>query len=978
MPTNNVQFKRGTMAAFASLATKDSNTIYFITDTNRLFVGDSEYTRPVQHGSKLPTSKNPANSLFVKGIGTSRELYYSKDGITWDMITYLPVTITGGVFGDNTAGTVAYGGTVNIPKVTVDNRGYVTAAKDVTITLPTSDKVTTVTTSGDGNAVTGGSISNDGATLTLTKGESFVPASGGTFTGDVIVNGDLKTGGITPINNNTIEIQTVVADNNDPNPMEYYARLHFKDNFNALADAYIEGKYDIDKGTGGRFSEITLDAYNIILDGQNVSCTSNPSEKNHLTNKSYVDNAIASALSASDAMVLKGTLGAKGTAITFADIDLSTAVKGDTYKVITADTLPAANSSDSTAHILTPGDLIVYMGESKFIYVPSGDEDVTSIKVAGSGDTINVSTTAQTGNLVLGTAAAANTASTVTNDSTTVPTTAAVKTYVDSAESLAMPKTGGTFTGDVTMNADFTAQDEIRIASTDTQENLVNHQQHSDTKLIFDNANPVSGAVPMSIEGYYNAAVYSTHAYDDSTIKINATNFEAGGLTATEAAGTSYGTGSDITTGMVFLNTNEIDLTATRRTASDAIGIIGEVHDKTNLTFANTGWYSDTNETKSYIEGYYSFKEYDDEDNTNNVDTAHLDLIADEIKLDGDVKVTNALTTRTLTINSEDSTNITTSNQIHDISTLTFANNNQVNDNDKLATIVAQYSANVIGGGTHVEDWSTLKLQADTIQLADLAIGGVDIGSAQTVTLTPQHDIPIDRVQKVDSESIVMRYNVAQHEGQKDSTDILLNASNIITQGPITLPNNPTQANHAANKAYVDTALSNITDTKVTTVTATGDGNAVTAGSISADGTTLMLTKDANFVPATGGTFSGDVTIEGTLDVNNINNLIVEKREAYENYIAIRGTRLSSIIPTNNNNLYASPTIDITWNQGGGAKLSLNAAGDTGHIELNAGSGVSVNAPLYLSRTPEGAREATTKEYVDNAVSAAALTWGTI
>lgn len=99
------------------------------------------------------------------------------------MITYLPATITGGVFGNNTSGTVAYGGTVKVPKVTVDNRGYVTAADDVTITLPTSDKVTTITTSGNGNAVTGGSISADGATLTLTKGTSFMPIAGGTFTG---------------------------------------------------------------------------------------------------------------------------------------------------------------------------------------------------------------------------------------------------------------------------------------------------------------------------------------------------------------------------------------------------------------------------------------------------------------------------------------------------------------------------------------------------------------------------------------------------------------------------------------------------------------------------------------------------------------------------------------------------------------------------------------------------------------------------
>ena len=494
MPTTNssIQFKHGLQETFSNI-TKDSNTIYFITDTNRLFVGDSEYTRPVQHGSELPTSKNPANSLFVKETGTSRELYYSKNGTAWDMITYLPATITGGVFGNNTSGTVAYGGTVKVPKVTVDNRGYVTAAEDVTLTLPASDKVTTVTTSGDGNAVTGGSISADGATLTLTKGTSFMPTAGGTFSGDVVVNGDLTTESITPINNNTIEIQTVADDNNHH---ECYARLHFKDTKqigNPWLEPYIEGRYCFDDLIGRRWTEITLDADNIILDGP-VSCRSDPSEDNHLTNKLYVDDAIdsafydlydlyESALSVSDAMVFKGTVGRSGTAASFSAIDVSSSAKGDTYKVITADTLPAASSFDSTAHDLTPGDLIVYMGESKFIYVPSGDEDVTSVKVAGSGDTINVSTTAQTGTVVLGDVATKKVSTSTTLNgngasNNNVATELAVKTYVDDTVGAlentlgtaattnatdyataaqgtkadnAMPKSGGTFTGAITL-----------------------------------------------------------------------------------------------------------------------------------------------------------------------------------------------------------------------------------------------------------------------------------------------------------------------------------------------------------------------------------------------------------------------------------------------------------------------------------------------------------------------------------------------
>ena len=66
MPTNNVQFKRGTMAAFANVATKDPNTIYFITDTNRIYVGDSEYSRPVLYGNAAPSNTMPQGTLYKR------------------------------------------------------------------------------------------------------------------------------------------------------------------------------------------------------------------------------------------------------------------------------------------------------------------------------------------------------------------------------------------------------------------------------------------------------------------------------------------------------------------------------------------------------------------------------------------------------------------------------------------------------------------------------------------------------------------------------------------------------------------------------------------------------------------------------------------------------------------------------------------------------------------------------------------------
>ena len=230
----------------------------------------------------------------------------------------------------------------------------------------------------------------------------------------------MKTWSITPLLGNEINIQTV-GDTDEV----YYTRLFFMDSseYSSMgAFAFIEGKF-MSSSTGSRNSGIELNSNFISLTGTvyvlgNIVCQRNPSENSHLTNKSYVDNAIASALSASDAMVFKGTVGTSGTVASISVMDYSTAATGE--------------------HDLTPGDLIVYMGESKFIYVPSGDEDVTSIKVAGSGDTINVSTTAQTGTVVLGDVATKKVSTSTTlngngasNDN--VATELAVKTYVDDA-----------------------------------------------------------------------------------------------------------------------------------------------------------------------------------------------------------------------------------------------------------------------------------------------------------------------------------------------------------------------------------------------------------------------------------------------------------------------------------------------------------------------------------------------------------------
>lgn len=169
----NIAFAYGTDASYQGIGSKNANTVYFTTDTQRLFVGDIEYTRPVQHGADLPDGYLPPNSLFVLETGSVRDLYFSEDGASWTMIAHLPAAIAGGVFGGNAGGAVSFGGTITVPKVTVDTRGAVTAIEDVTVTLPTETAETQLSyeESGSGNAVTG--VAVEGHKITVTKGETF-------------------------------------------------------------------------------------------------------------------------------------------------------------------------------------------------------------------------------------------------------------------------------------------------------------------------------------------------------------------------------------------------------------------------------------------------------------------------------------------------------------------------------------------------------------------------------------------------------------------------------------------------------------------------------------------------------------------------------------------------------------------------------------------------------------------------------------
>lgn len=200
-----VSFGLGTQAQYDALAIKEEGKLYFAGDSQRLFVGDKEYTRPVGHGTSLPTSKLPPNSLFVVEGESATELFFSKDGAEWVSIVSVPKGVTAGTFGETANGIATWGDKVIVPKITVDEHGFVTAISNIEITLPTETALST-TTEGEGNAVT--EIVVNGHAMTVKKAITFataeelgtevdklMPKAGGVFTGPITIkapDGDMN------------------------------------------------------------------------------------------------------------------------------------------------------------------------------------------------------------------------------------------------------------------------------------------------------------------------------------------------------------------------------------------------------------------------------------------------------------------------------------------------------------------------------------------------------------------------------------------------------------------------------------------------------------------------------------------------------------------------------------------------------------------------------------------------------------------
>lgn len=88
MPTsgNNIKFKHGTQQTFDS-ATKNMDTLYFTTDTHRIYVGNNKYAVDIPVGNILPVTST-LNDMFILQTNNIYSLYIS-DGTNWHSLSEL-------------------------------------------------------------------------------------------------------------------------------------------------------------------------------------------------------------------------------------------------------------------------------------------------------------------------------------------------------------------------------------------------------------------------------------------------------------------------------------------------------------------------------------------------------------------------------------------------------------------------------------------------------------------------------------------------------------------------------------------------------------------------------------------------------------------------------------------------------------------------------------------------------------------------
>ena len=261
-----------------------------------------------------------------------------------------------------------------------------------------------------------------------------------------------------------------------------------------------------------------------------VTLNADPTANLQPATKQYVDSKISSSIAASDAMVFKGTIGTNGTSTTLP----TSAMVGDTYKIITQTTVPANSSytaADVTAKI---GDLVVAMDKTpKWLVVPSGDEAVTTVSY--STTTTNLTTSAKTGSITLGEAATKQIDSSITKGSTStnLATSKAVVDYVTWGNVQGKPST-------FTPSTHTHTKDQVGLGNVDNTADKDKSVKYATSAGTATNVS-TQGAADAN-EGrhiWFSAATETQRAHSDSLKYNPSTNTISSNISGTAAAANS-------------------------------------------------------------------------------------------------------------------------------------------------------------------------------------------------------------------------------------------------------------------------------------------------------------------------------------------------------------------------------------------------------------------------------------------------------
>ena len=154
-----------------------NDVIEFVAGTNVSINGDSTNKKITISSTDTNTHNSHTIISGKKADGTTD----IKGSLSSGDITLGDSGVTAGKYGPDANKTPSYGNTFNVPEISVNAKGIITAVSNRTVQIPASDNTDTGATSvevvGTGNAVTTASYDSTSRKLTLTKGAAYLSTS---------------------------------------------------------------------------------------------------------------------------------------------------------------------------------------------------------------------------------------------------------------------------------------------------------------------------------------------------------------------------------------------------------------------------------------------------------------------------------------------------------------------------------------------------------------------------------------------------------------------------------------------------------------------------------------------------------------------------------------------------------------------------------------------------------------------------------